>query len=107
MQISLCFRTWGNAHLQQDLILITKEENRELAKHDEEKVDDWPHSLWKDLRPLAFRSFLSLTRFRLYLLENGAFMKLFKNLITAAPRMLLHKTNTVSVYNPGDGISAL
>lgn len=73
----------------------------------EKKFDDSANSLWKYLWRLVFSSFLSLTRLWLCLLENGAFMKLFKNLLTAARRMLLVKTNTVGVHTTTrHGISA-
>lgn len=39
----------------------------------------------------------------MYLLKNDAFMKLFKNLLTAAVRMLLRKANTVRVYTTARG----
>lgn len=89
------------------LLRRSRQDNCELPQTWWKKFDDSANSLWKYLRRLVFSSFLSLTPLWLYLLENGAFMKLCKNLITAARRMLLCKTNTVRVYTTArDGICA-
>lgn len=98
-----------NTHLQGDLITEKKPTGQRWISPNmmKKKCDDSTNSLWRYLRRLVFSSFLSLTRLWLYLLENGAFMKLFKNLITAARRMLPRKTNTVRVdTTTGHGISA-